>query len=468
MTNRPLLTALVATQLVFALACTGGASQDGSSVGSDVQLDGTAPPTSEHPDLQGDDRCDWLGQPFASEHRDAVFVLRMSDRQRDCDDSPRVERKLLYTVDGASARPLLDVSHLDDVRMIDARDGLLLLSERADETEHAWRIDPATGEVLDQADLTPFQVSASAPSGRWVAVANDGWMPDDGLALRLLDTADLSLAALPTAAGQGAFTWLPGDRIVTATFDDDGLLLALWDLSDSEVPDAPLATTLVPDLERPWYPEQHLAVAPDGARVAVPVFDGDDERAVIWDTTRGTSVLTEPVGGTLAFTDTDLLVGGRPVVTRWDVSGELRAIEPDGTARSIALDESPEFVSAPHGRNLLVAGNDEGLDLFDLRTHQLTSIALDGPVESHSLQGTTVWLAGTTGLRHVDLGSGAHGTVSGPATRHVLYLPTQDRLFTSEALAPTVHFVDPGTGASVATAALSGDLVGNPTPLHLP
>ena len=493
--RKPLLTVVLATQVLFALACgaPSGVSQTGNEAGQDVQLDDTpAPSAPERPDLVDDHRCDWLGTPFASVASNQTYVLRSTDRRHDCNGANEPEQKVIFNL-GSSPRPILDVSDLDDVRIVDTDVGLLVFSERDQGGEQTWLIEHTTGAILDETEL-PLRISrtATSPNRNWVAVGED-FRTLDHLMIQLLDPTTLTLHALTNAGQQGAYAWAGEELLATVEVTADATRIALWDTTEG-IPTTPVFESWIEDTQVHAFDPIQLVVSPDGRFIAFEVRDTVDGVAIL-DREDGTIQRHVGFDGGLAFTAEGLLVGGMgsliqvadPVLrTAHSIELDFQAVvvlsETGSDALLVPLPQTPCEPEEPEEEdtrsggffddffsNLADAADDcvEPEDLIldpqlvrlDLISGEQTELGQGSGISSYSRRDGEIWLVTEGTVVRVELDEAVLTELPTTTARRVLYLPGSDRIYTDRTDAPVVHLFDPEQLTVVQSFDLSRDFI---------
>lgn len=486
--RKPLLTAVLATQLIFSLACgaASGVSEQGNEAGQDVRLDDTPAPTEpERTDLANDDRCDWLGTPFASLASEQAYVLRSTDPHHDCNGSNQAAQKLLFRL-GSTPLPILDVSDLTDVRILEAAAGLVVFSEGVDGGEHTWLIDPATGAILEETEL-PLRITrlATSPSRNWVAVGED-FRTLDHLLIQLLDPTTLELTPLTFEGYQGAYAWAEDDLLATAEVTDHGMRLALWDLQQG-VPDAPVFESWIEGAQVDVLDPLQMVVSADGRFIAVEVDDGTDGIAIL---DREDGSIQRHVGfeGGLAFTAEGLLVGGAGnlVQVADPVLRQAHTVQLDFAAVVVLSETGSDALIVPRtpvvcdpeeeeagstGGGLFddlfadLTGDcvpadevvDPGLFRLNLVTGEQTWLGQGSGLTSYTRRDGAIWLAAHGTVARIELDEAVLTEVPGAGVRRVLWLPGADRIYTDRSDAPVVQLLDPELLTVTKTYELTGD-----------
>ncbi|MEZ4323325.1 MAG: hypothetical protein R3F61_38025 [Myxococcota bacterium] len=467
---RFVLAAPAALTIAFSLACYGGASLDGNEAGSDGWLDHTPPAGAELEATANDGRCDWLGRPYVSVSVERVYTLMYSDHSADCGPLNTADRKVVYSIHPSlGAEPLIDVSGLEDVRLLDTSAGLLLMGETPTQGEHLWTLDHDTLEILaeDVHDVR-YWGTRTSPSRRWVAAGDNGVGTLD---LHVVDPATLDTLELDDDAVWAEAQWLDhDDRLVSLSFDGTYATarLELWDLrgatSASGFPVEPVLSTLVsgvsPNLlvSYSWIgidPLDRFAVFP------VHGIDAGESMLLVQDVRDGSVRTVAGVDGPLRFTpDGSTIVG-------WSVAspGTLVLVDPitlDTTTVDLPMDGLPEYVMGFDGNQLLIADawGGEDLVIYDLDADASVVLPFTASLQTWTTRGNDVYLVDADRLLHVDMDTATAEQVDLPWTpRHVVWAPVGDVLYVDDRMAPRARFLDPETFAVRGSQVLIPDAV---------
>lgn len=452
-----LLACAFGTQLLFTLACYGGASLNGNDAGSDGWLDHTPAPNIESNDLQGDGRCDWLGRPFVSRSVENAFALLYTDLDSDCGGANVAHRKMVFAIHpDAPPEALIDVSGQEDVRLLDTAAGLLLMGEAEDATgfdESLWLLDHETLEVLAESssDLRLWGTRTS-PTRQWVMAADN----DDNLQLSILDPRDLSVTSLDDGAVWVEGQWMPhSDRLATIHFDTmDHARLEVRDFSDG-LPDAPVFQAEITGYSFNWAFElTWVGISDDERYIAYPVTEAASSTAVVLvlDLQTGEITPIEGISGPVRFTPDNTLIG-------WSTVGEgSQVILADSlTQETTEVDLSfhiPEFVMSPSGSSLLIADamNEEQMIVYDIDHDTTIVLPFAASLQAYTTRHNAVWMVEDGNLLEIQLETADTRTLDLPnPLRHVVWMPESDLLYADEVHAPTALFLDPVTGDVMAS-----------------
>jgi len=473
----------------WSLGC-GGASLGEDRPGDEGILDHATTPTTETELQQGDDRCTWNGDLEVGVGVERAYVL-VYEADVDCSaltEATPIRKTIWSWAPGEpAARPTIDVTDHEDVRINFTADGLLVMGQvTADaaggyETwEKLYRIDEATLQVLAEHDSdTWYWGTRTSASRRWVAVADNG---DDAHPIHVLDPRTLEAAVVATDAVWLEAMWMnTTDRLVGLVTDEDlHTRLRLWSFQERDgLPSLGGRASMPPeDLEidlEGLFPNvlmsySWIGVHPQDVQIAVPMHDqgGNPVLALIDPQTQ--EVRTVPdVAGPVAYTpDGSSVVGYRcdQLVVVDTVTGETQTLRTDA--------ELPTFFVSRDGADVLVT---EALDpdapmvLFDLETGASTVLPLPGG----ALQDFTfrdghedLWYVQQQSLSRIDLGLAEAEVVATPFVPHHLnWMPTADLLVLDDAVRPELHLFDPDTRAVVATSSLVDDGRRSALPLKL-
>ncbi|NUM48183.1 MAG: hypothetical protein HUU38_26040, partial [Anaerolineales bacterium] len=328
----------------------------------------------------------------------------------------------LYLLDAETGNPLrLLTGHTDEIRSLAWKpDGSQLATAGQDATLHLWAAPPSLSNPVSNGALTPSNnlPTPAAPLSQ-IPITLENAEQVQQLA-RLGHGTALHLAPNPrgeTLAVAGGFgtwvydlaTWtplrhLPGNKTYAATWSPNGHLLAVRELSSVLVWDVANEQVLrVFGVDIGVWP--NVAWSPDGTMLAAGNFRGfvrvfslaTGEILYEWQPGRDiTSVVWSPdgrtlaAGGTASDTDTGL-------VWLWELTtGQaLNALE-GHTARVTHLAWSP------NGTQLLSAGDDLALNLWDVSTLELPPPPAEGaPIEFVSLPHQTLTAPELTGLEAI-------------------------------------------------------------------
>ncbi len=474
----------------WSLGC-GGASLGEDRPGDEGILDHATTPTTETELQQGDDRCTWNGDLEVGVGVERAYVL-VYEAEVDCSaltEATPIRKTIWSWAPGEpAARPTIDVTDHEDVRINFTADGLLVMGQvpaegatTSDGHERMYRVDEATLEVLAERDSdTWYWGTRTSASRRWVAVADNG---DDAHPIHVLDPRTLEAAVVATDAVWLEAMWMnTTDRLVGLLMDEDlHTRLRLWSFQDRDglpslggrasMPpeDAEIDLPgLVPNL---FMSYSWIGVHPQDLQIAVPMFDeviGDEVLVLVDPSTHAVRTVPD-VSGPVAYTpDGSSVVGyrGDHLVVVDSVTGDTRTLRTEA--------EVPTFFVSRDGADVLVTETfdaDAPFVLFDLETGASTVLPLPGG----ALQDFTfrdghedLWYVQHDALSRVDLGLAEAEVVTTPFVPHHLnWMPTADLLVLDDAVRPELHLFDPDTRVVVATSSLVDDGRRSALPLKL-
>ncbi|MCB9674109.1 MAG: hypothetical protein H6737_03280 [Alphaproteobacteria bacterium] len=462
------LTALSAGLVVtFSLACYGGASLDGNDAGSDGWLDHVSPVGSEIDDLVGDGRCDWLGRPYVTVSVERVYTMLYSDHTSDCTTTNQADRKVVWALHPSiGAQPIVDVSGLEDVRLLDTSEGMLLMGEYGD-TEHLWRIDHDDLSVLaEETREVRYWGTRTSPSRRWVA-AGDNRTSD--LDLHLIDPRTLESVRVDDDAVWAEAMWMKAEDVLAAIFFDaslDQARIEMFDFRGADTADAlvtsPRLTTFVQGVSPNFFVSYTwIGIDPAGRYAVFPVHGNDSGQSllIVVDVRDGTSRIVEGVDGPLRFTpDGSTIVG-------WSIAqpGTLVLVDPvtlETTPVDLPLNGTPEYVMGFGGSQLLVANAMGGEDLviYDIDADSSIVLPVAASLQTFTTRDEQVWMIESGQLWRIDMDDETADAIDlGWTPRHVVWAPQSDLLFLDDAQAPRVRFMDPDTLGVVHSEVLQPD-----------
>lgn len=446
--NAKLTTGTLTLQLAFTLACFGGTGyQSPAGVGVGGDLDDTRPPSvDEAPALQGDGRCDWLGAPFAASDTERVLLLRFSDTERDCDEDPTVERKLLFAIDPVQARPVMDLSSFENVRVMNAATHTFLFVQDSEDsdTTRLFELDGTDLDIRRQDTIAgTFESIRPSASRRWLAARTES-----GRAIRVLDSETLQTSVIAGgSAAQHAWS-ASGDTLFTVTHDNDEAQLSIWDFEGVDTaPEAPTTTLSLAGSPAVLDP-LNLVLSADGNFAAFSITSNgiDNGRTALVDLRTHEVHRIPEMHGSPAFTGNGQLVA---------VSGRgLRAVDLETLEiTDIDLDLDTPAVAVSQGAPLLLAGSqvEENVGFVDPLTGIATRIPADDlEFGTWTADGDVIYMAIDERVLRADLTTGEFQVVSVPAFRHLLWLPRTGRLYADGTAMPVVRLIDPtGTDAPI-------------------
>jgi hypothetical protein len=455
--------------LVLALACS-GATLDENEAGADVWMEGD--PGEERGEEADDDFCQYNGSIATDDRVDSAFVM-LTWTEMDCDEwfYGVPESKTLFRVqpEGEYARPVLDLTGHEDVRVLFPADGLLVMGERNSD-EHLYLFDHETMEQLNERVVdADYNGTRSSPSRRWVAVADNDVSPPP---VHVIDTRDLGVTHVHEEGAYIEAMWL-NERdslaVITESSDRGGAVLTLW---DPEQPDAPEVAA--------WAPYHHFQVSIDYTWIGVHPYDElvvfpveheerGDELLVLDPATEAITVV-ENAHGPVGFSpEGDQIVAYRYEDRDGDGHGD------EGGASSLLLIDTatfaiqelpvpfpgyPEYFVNGEGRVVVVASmvGGEELVLFDLDTGAMSEVG--GPSlmleEFVSREGhDELWLVDRADLFRLDLETASLETIDlGWRPAHINILPSADLLVLDEDDDTVVRFWDPEERSTVTTVEL--------------
>lgn len=484
---------VLVSSFLSALAC-GGASLGEDRPGDDGILDHVDPPSTEPPELQGDGRCTWTGDLEVGVGVERAYVL-VYEADVDCAALGTTwdARKTVWgwAPGDAVARPLVDVTGYDDVRITFTADGLLLMGQRpaADATttwtetdrERLWLVDETTLAVRAARDSdTWYWGTRTSPTRRWVAVADNA---ADDHPIHVLDPATLEATSIATDAVWLEAMWANHTDLLTSVIRTPSeTVLRTWSFAGRDgLPSIGGRVAMPPVLgeiplpglvPNPLFSYSWLAVAPDDHAVALPMTT-EAGAAVLAVVDLGTGDVTEvpDVYGPVAWTpDGSSLVGyaadddGAALVVVDPVTREVERIEVEAGL--------PTFFVSRDGADVVVTDTFDPrapLTVVDLETGEATVLHLRGPLTDFVYRDghEDLFSLARGHLRRVDLALAEGRRIPLPFVARALnWLPEADLLVVSDAERPALSMVDPDTGAVRATTPL-GDARRSRAPLSL-
>ncbi len=466
--------------VVFLFAC-GGATFGTNEAGGDGWLD-HEPPGTEDVDLQGDGFCAWTGRPYVGVTQERAYALLSESSAGDCHELSGQEipdRKTVWGLLPGDTVPelMLDVTGLEDVRLLDTDAGLLLMGQVGDEQESLYVLDHDTLAVTAQREVGAYYWGTrTAPSRRFVAVADNAQPMSP---LTLIDPTTLDTAPILDLDGWGEAMWAEQRDLLAAVAwaqdDFSEARLVVWDfsvdgLTPREAPTRGGRTADMPDpildvvVDSAW-PElgmgfTWIAWHPEDETVVFPVTDDDGDQALLLlDVASGEVRRVEDAAGPASFTpDGSTLVAWDP-----ERDTELVLIDPvtlESERLPLPLEGTPQFFVSHDGNQVVVAdafGEDQ-LQIVDLDTGASTTLdtrlaLADITVrEGHD----EVW-AVADGLWRIDLREAVTEQVDlGWTPDNVVWMPESDLLYLDDAGRPRMVFWDPTLRTTLTTVDLPG------------
>jgi hypothetical protein len=455
--------------VALALACS-GATLDENSAGSDVWMEGD--PGEETGEEAYDNFCQYNGAIATDDRAESAYVM-LSWAEVDCWElgygTP--EGKALFRVkpEGEYARPVLDLSDHEDVRVLFPDSGLMVMGERLDR-EHLYLFDHETMEQLDVNVVdADYNGTRSAPSGDWVAVADNDVSPPP---IHLIDSRTLDTRRLLEEGSYVEAMWL-NERdtlaVITEPSNRSGVTLSLW---DPTIPTSPELAVYAPahhfqvSIDYTW-----IGVHPYDELVVFPVQHKDrGDELLVLDTVTEDLVVIENAHGPVGFSpEGDLIVAYRYE----DLDGD--GVTDEGGRSSLLLIDTetyesqelpvpfpgyPEYFVNHEGRVVVVASmfGDQELVLFDLDTGAMSEVG--GPSlgleEFVSRQGhDELWMVDQRELFRLDLATAELETIDLDwRPEHINILPSADLLVLDEADDTVIRFLDPETRTTERTVEL--------------
>ena len=457
------------TLIALALACS-GATLNENEEGADVWMEGD--PGEETEEEADDNFCQYNGSIATDDRAGSAYVM-LTWTEVDCDEwfYGVPEGKTLFRVkpEGEYARPVLDLSDHEDVRVLFPADGLLVMGE-LDGDEHLYLFDEQDLTQLNAAVVdADYNGTRSSPSRRWVAVADNDVSPAP---IHIIDTTDLSIVRLLEDGSYIEAMWMNGfDQlaVITEARDRSGVFLSLW---DPEAPSSPELAVYAPehhfevDIDYTW-----IGVHPYDELVVFPVeHETRGDELLLLDTTDEQLAVIPNAHGPVGFSpEGDLVVAYRYE----DLDGDGFGDE-GGQASLLLIDTAtyeleeldipfegyPEYFVTREGRVVVMASmlGDQELVLFDLDSGAMSEVG--GP--SMGLQEFVsrgghdeLWLINQRELFRLDLEEASMETISlGFAAAHINILPSLDLLVLDEADDTVIRFWDPNDRSTLRTVEL--------------
>lgn len=478
------------------IACT-GATFGERTTGGDTYLE----PNDFHE--TGDGRTVGLGSIGVDPATEVSFVVQ-EVRTRDEDGELTNTTKTLYAVppDGTDWSGRVDLSHLNDLRILFPGDDVVVLGEDGG-ADYLGFLDPNTLQVNDTLpalDGARYHGTRLSPSRKYLAVCDNN---QDPCPIHVVDLETRTTEVIPHDGFWLEAMWLKHtDTLFAVIFyaddeetDADETRARVVSFPMNEVErcgfsvDAGTWCGRALDVELPgaspdwFFSFTWLGVAPDDGVVAVPVILGGDHVVSLVDTRDGTVRTVADAYGPVGFTpDGSTVVSYRYLTEEAppceeDVAPEdcpssqttpqLALIDvEDLTVATIDLPtvDMPEYFVTRAGNLVVVADAWSGgqLVLADLDTG--TANALRGPnVQLRELvsmsDAAELWVA-DDGLFRVDLLEGIveqEGPGLTPVTINVL--PTHNRLVMDDGAGRSLVFFDPDAREETARAILPLPLV---------
>ncbi len=471
-TRRPIpwrfLTVSGAT-IILILACS-GATKDENEAGGDVWMEGN--PGEETGEDAYDDFCQYNGSIATDDRSDSAYVM-LTWVELDCDEwfYGVPEGKTLFRVkpEGEYARPVLDLSDHEDVRVLFPETGLLVMGEKFGD-EHLYLFDEQTLEQRDALVVdADYNGTRSSPSGRWVAVADNDVSPPP---VHIIDTDELDAFPLREDGSYIEAMWLSEQdtlAVITESSDRNGAVLSLWDPLAPHYPELAL-----------WAPNHHfqvdidytwIGVHPYDQLVVFPVEHGErGDELLLLDVVNEDLAVVENAHGPVGFSpEGDLVVAYRYADEDGDGYGDeggqaslllIDTVTYEVEEAPIPFEGYPEYFVTREGRVVVVASmyGDEDLVLYDLDSGAMSE--LGGPSmgleEFVSRVGhEELWLVDQQELFRLDLAAGELEEV--PLfwqPEHINILPSADLLVLDEANETKLRFWDPDERSIVTTVEL--------------
>lgn len=330
-----------------------------------------------------------------------VFVLQTLCDTPNGDTCDGEETKTLHAIgaDEGGEGGSMDVTGLDDLRILFPTDGILVMGEPSASQEQLRLVDPFTLEEHARAHVDArYRGTRLSPSGRWLAVS-DQTASDP--AIHILDveawagSAPMEPVVVPHDGSWLEAMWLEQrDELVAVVFEQSATRILSWSMDeqsddgfeteggywanprlDLTVADA------APDIigSFTW-----VGVAPDDSFVVFPVRQDDDHVLLVVDPDTGDLRTVPNARGPVGFTpDGSTIVSYRYVDDgQGGTDPELLLVDPDTldtSTLSIPFTGGPQYFVSREGHHVVVASSlgNEQLVLYDLDTHDMTE--LEGP-----------------------------------------------------------------------------------------